>query len=192
NVQRGILGVSGAPINPAVAKQIETSESQGFYVKSIEPGSGAEKAGLKNGDIIKKVDGKAITKFADLSGYLNTKRPEDVVQVQVLRDGDLKSLPVTLYKLSTYKINKLGVEVKDIAKADLEDYGVKSGVVINDVTREDLERYDLKGVVISKIDDEPVKNIDQVQKLLTKKGNTDPMSITFVWPGGKQQQIIFQ
>ncbi len=192
NVQQGILGVAGAPINPAVAQKFETSESQGFYVNSIEPGSGAEKAGLKKGDIIKAVDGKEITKFADLSGYLNTKRPDDVVKVEILRNGDLKTIPVTLYKLNTYKIGRLGIEVKDIATKELEPYGIKSGVVINDVTREDLARYELKGVVINEIDGESVKNVDQVQKLLKKKGDSDPMSITFVWPDGKQQQIIFQ
>jgi len=192
NVQQGILGVAGTPINPAMAKQIETSESQGFYVGAIEPGSGAEKAGIKEGDIIKAVDGKDIAKFADLSGYLNTKRPDDVVEVKLLRDGDLKTIPVTLYRLNTYKIAKLGVEVKDIASKELKPYGVNSGVVINDVTREDLARYDLKGVVINKIDGEPVKNIGQVKKLLTKKRDSEPMSISFVWPDGKQQQIIFQ
>lgn len=192
NVQQGILGVAGAPINPAVAQKFETSESQGFYVNSIEPGSGAEKAGLKKGDIIKAVDGKEITKFADLSGYLNTKRPDDVVKVEILRNGDLKTITVTLYKLNTYKIGRLGIEVKDIATKELEPYGIKSGVVINDVTREDLARYELKGVVINEIDGESVKNVDQVQKLLKKKGDSDPMSITFVWPDGKQQQIIFQ
>ncbi len=192
NVQQGILGVAGAPINPAVAQQIETSESQGFYVNSVEPGSGAEKAGLKEGDVIKAVDGKEITKFSDLSGYLNTKRPDDVVEVKLMRDGDLKTVPVTLYKLNTYKIAKLGVEVKDIANKELKPYGINSGVVINNVTREDLARYELKGVVINKIDGESVKNIDQVQKLLKKKGDSEPMSISFVWPDGKQQQIIFQ
>jgi Do/DeqQ family serine protease len=192
NVQQGILGVAGAPINPAVAQQIETSESQGFYVNSVEPGSGAEIAGLKEGDVIKAVDGKEITKFADLSGYLNTKRPEDVVEVKLMRDGDLKTVPVTLYKLNTYKIAKLGVEVKDIANKELKPYGINSGVVINNVTREDLARYELKGVVINKIDGESVKNIEQVRKLLKKKGDSEPMSISFVWPDGKQQQIIFQ
>jgi Do/DeqQ family serine protease len=192
NVQHGILGVAGAPINPDIAKQFETSESQGFYIKSVEPGSGAEKAGLKEGDIIKAVDGKDINKFADLSGYLNTKRPDDVVEVQLLRNGNLKTIPVTLYKLNTYKIAKLGVEVKDITTKELKPYGINSGVVINNVTREDLARYELNGVVISKIDGESVKNIDQVQNLLKNKGDSDPMNISFVWPDGKQQQIIFQ
>ncbi|MGB3773881.1 MAG: trypsin-like peptidase domain-containing protein [Leeuwenhoekiella sp.] len=192
NVQRGILGVAGTPLNPAVAKQVETSESQGFYVQAVEPGSGAEKAGIKDGDIIKKVDGKAITKFADLTGYLNTKRPDDTVQVEFLRDGDIKTLPVTLYKLSTYKITKLGVEVKDISRKELDKYKVENGVVINNITREDLARYDLKGVLISEIDGEVIKNIDQVQKILKKKADSEPMSVTFVSPGGKQKQIIFQ
>ncbi|WP_031429060.1 trypsin-like peptidase domain-containing protein [Flavimarina sp. Hel_I_48] len=192
NVQRGILGVSGTQLNPTVAEQIEISESQGFYVGGVEPGSGAEKAGLKKGDIIKKVDEKQITKFADLSGYLNTKRPDDKVQVEFLRDGKLKTLLVTLYKLSTYKIEKLGVEVKDIAREQLKDYDVSNGVVINNVTREDLARYDLKGVLISEIDGESVKNIEQIQRFLKEKSDSEPISITFVWPGGEQKQIIFQ
>ena len=47
--------------------------------------SGAEKAGIKTGDIIKKIDNVEISKFSDLSGYLKTKRPDDVVNVEIIK-----------------------------------------------------------------------------------------------------------
>ena len=71
--------------------------------------SGAAKAGIKSGDIIKKLDDVKISKFADLRGYLSTKRPEDVVNVSVLRDGKEKVLPVKLAKNESISFPVIGV-----------------------------------------------------------------------------------
>ena len=48
---------------------------------------GANSAGIKIGDIIKDIDGIKISKFSDLKGYLNTKRPDDIVEVNLKRDN---------------------------------------------------------------------------------------------------------
>jgi len=76
NVQNGILGVEGSALNSKNAEDLEINDTQGFYIGNVTENSGAESAGLKKGDIIKKVDNVKISKFADLSGYLKTKKPE--------------------------------------------------------------------------------------------------------------------
>ena len=50
----------------------------------MQEDTGAEKAGIQSGDIIKKIDNVKITKFSDLTGYLKTKSPNDVVNVTLL------------------------------------------------------------------------------------------------------------
>ena len=79
NVQRGILGVEGGELNSAASKELGVKETQGFYVKKVTKNSGAEKSGLTKGDIIVKLDNQNINTYAELSGFINTKRPNDKV-----------------------------------------------------------------------------------------------------------------
>ena len=190
DVQRGILGVQGMNITAKNKDGLKTSENNGFYVGAVEPGSGAEKAGIKKGDVIKEVDGKSIHTFDDLSTYLNTKRPDDVVNLKVFHEGNIKDTPVKLYKLETYTIQKIGLAVKNISQKELKNYKVSNGVVINSVLSEKLKRYDLTGIVISKINDHEIQNIDDVKRQLEDVDDNDPMSVTLVSPGGEQRQVI--
>jgi len=98
NVQNGVLGIRGATLNSAVAEEMGVNYSEGVLVSEVTKNSGAEKAGLQSGDVIKKLDKVEISKFEDLSGYIKSKRPNDVVNVEVLRDKELKSFPVKLTK----------------------------------------------------------------------------------------------
>jgi Do/DeqQ family serine protease len=85
NVQRGVLGIEGGEMNSNYAKEIGVKETQGFYINKVTKNSGAEKAGLQKGDIIVQLDDKKINGFAELTAYINTKRPNDVVQVRIIR-----------------------------------------------------------------------------------------------------------
>ena len=80
-VQYGFLGVTGTSLNSARAKELDVSDTEGFYINGIDKESGAKSAGIKIGDIIKDIDGIKISKFSDLKGYLNTKRPNDIVNI---------------------------------------------------------------------------------------------------------------
>src|SRR5690606_6315578 len=73
DVQQGILGIIGGN----VPQELEVS--QGVYVSEVTPGSGAAEAGLRQNDVIVQIDNVEINKFADLTGYINSKRPDDVV-----------------------------------------------------------------------------------------------------------------
>mgnify|MGYP003308905734 CR=1 FL=1 len=81
DVQKGLLGVRGIALKSSYSRQLNLTDTEGFYIDIIEPGFGADLAGLKRGDIIKEIDGIKINKFSDLSGHLSTKRPGDKVNV---------------------------------------------------------------------------------------------------------------
>jgi len=100
DVQKGLLGVRGVALRSSYSKQLNVEETEGFYIDVIEPGFGADNAGLKKGDIIKSIDDVKINKFSDLSGYLSSKRPGDKVRVRYIRDKELITVSVTLKKSS--------------------------------------------------------------------------------------------
>ena len=100
DVQKGLLGVRGVALNSPYSKQLNINETEGFYIDEIESGYGADSAGLVRGDIIKSIDGFKINRFSDLSGYLSSKRPGDMVTVKFVRDGELETAEITLKKSS--------------------------------------------------------------------------------------------
>jgi Do/DeqQ family serine protease len=192
DVQRGILGIQGRTLNSNIAQQLGLSETEGVIVGGIEDGSGAAKSGIKEGDIIKGLDGYKVGKFSDLAGYLGSKRPNDVVDVTIIRNGKEKVVPVTLIKLETVELEDLGLELRNANSEDLRRYGVKGGVKVNRALTRDMQRYDLAGILITKINDEPVNNVDDVKRVMNNRKAGDDIKLTFLDRDGDQNTFIFR
>ena len=194
NVQRGILGVEGGELNSKVSREIGIEETEGFYVSSVSKNSGAEKAGLQKGDIIKKLDNQKINTFAELSGYINSKRPDDKVQVTFVRDGKTKVVPVTLVKKELFNTEFKGLELEDINSSDKKKYGIDYGVKIKDVTSDALKPYQnqLKGNIILKVDDQKATDVETISTFLNRKGEDKSISIQMINRMGQLSQVIIQ
>ena len=173
NVQRGVLGIEGGEMNSNYAKEIGVKETQGFYINKVTKNSGAEKAGLQKGDIIVQLDDKKINGFAELTAYINTKRPNDVVQVRIIRDEKEKTIQVKLCKkeLLNYEFN--GIEFEDIDAADKKKFRIKEGVKIKTLSNPDYTEYAnlLNGAIILSIDGQKAKDMETVSSYLAKKEN---------------------
>lgn len=191
-VQRGILGIRGLNVADAAKNIPGISETEGVYVGTVESGSGADLGGILEGDIIKQIDGISINKFTDLVGYVGSKRPDDVVDVTVLRDGEETIVPVTLVKLEIYQIEDLGLEVKNTTKKRLREFNTSYGVSVNRVLTRDMNKYNWDDVIITKINDEPVKDIDDVRRIIEAKDNSQPFSLTMVDRSGEVNKFIIR
>jgi len=192
NVQRGILGITGGSLNSEIANRLGVDETEGVYVNGIEEGSGADKGGMERGDIIKEIDGQKIGKFSDLAGYLGSKHPNDVVKVTLLRDGNQKVIPITLIKLETYEIEALGLEIKNTNKSELKERNISYGVRVSRVLTNEMKDYNLEGIIILKLNDNIVKNIEDVKNIITRTDRNDPIEITFANRKGKISTFIFR
>lgn len=169
NVQRGVLGVQGGELNSHVSKELEINKTQGFYVNGVTEGSGAEKAGIKQGDVITEIDNKPIYGFADLNASIVTKRPNDVVQVGIERDGEKLTIPVKLSKREIYSYS--GLDLENLNKAEKKNLKLDYGVRIKNITDERFMPYyeELKGGVILSIDNVKAKDIETVSDILSNK-----------------------
>jgi Do/DeqQ family serine protease len=192
DVQKGILGIRGSNLNSKSAIEYGVEETQGVYVAEIEKGSGADKGGIQERDIIKQIDGLTVTKFSDLTGYLGSKRPGEVVQVTVMRDGREKTIPVTLVKLETYEVESLGLEVKNASTTDLRDRDVEHGVIVTKALTRAIAKYDLTGVLITEINDEKVSSIDDVKDIMANRDFNSPIKMTFKKQNGELNTFIFR
>lgn len=105
-ITRAYLGVRYIMLNPEVAKELNTKQEKGAYVggstsAAILGGSPADKAGLKEGDVILKVNNTELTERVTLVGQISQFAPGDQVELLVLRDGRELKLKVTLEKLES-------------------------------------------------------------------------------------------
>jgi len=192
NVQRGILGIRVGALTPELMKKHDINETQGVYVGGVEKGSGAEKGGMKEGDIIKYIDGIQISKFADMSGYLGSKRPDDIVNITVFRKGKEKELSVKLSKLETTVIEDLGIEVKNMNPEDLKSKGLKNGVMVTRALSPEIAQYQLEGIIITQLNDQDVNNINDVNRILSKRDYRTPIKMTFRNHDGQTNTFIFR
>lgn len=167
NVQQAILGVSGFGLNNNQANRLDLKDTQGYYISEIEPNSGAEKAGVLTGDIIKKIDNTKITKSSDLTGYLSTKRPDNTINVTVLRDGDLKTIAVKLSDKSILTQKAFDLELKNLTQNEIQNLDIKSGVTVVDNKNGFLAKKlgITKGCIITKINEKEIESIDDLSKL---------------------------
>jgi Do/DeqQ family serine protease len=187
NVQRGILGIEAGELNSATSKELGIKQSTGVLVNKVSKNSGAEKAGLKKDDIITKLDEKSILSFADLTSYINTKRPNDEIKVGIIRNDKNITIPVKLTKKELINYDLKGLELADIDNGDMKKFNIKYGVKIENITNDELSGYaeQLKGAVILSIDNVKATDIETVTKVLSKKSESQRSQIELITVNGQ-------
>lgn len=192
NVQRGILGVEGGELTGNYSKELGIKDTEGFYINKVNKNSGAEKAGLKKGDIIKKLDNQKISTFAELSGFINTKRPNDKINVTYVRDGQTKVVPVTLVKNDIIQTDFKGLELENLSESEKKNYRIDYGVKIKEVNNDRLQPYkeELEGSVILDIDGAKATDIETVSRLTNNKDENQGTSVKLLLKNGQVMRII--
>ena len=188
NVQRGVLGVKGGELNQAVSEELGLNRTQGFYVADVTKGSGAEKSGIKKGDVIVKIDNQQVNSFAELTGYISTKRPDDMVKVYVIRNGKEIEIPVKLTKSELLTTEFLGMEIEDLTDSDKRKFGVNSGVKI----KESKEYEEVKGKIILSIDGYKVPNTQTLSEIMSRKKANSSTRIELLNQNGEIERYIIR
>jgi len=191
DVQKGILGISAPGINTQYALENGINEIEGVYIGSVEEESGAYDANLQPGDIIKKIDDIKVQKFADLTGYISTKRPGDMVQVKIKRGENNLMIPVTLKERQSLNVPVMNFSVKNLSVKDKKRFKVNKGVKIIGVP-EGYKDKGLNGKVIIAVDGESVTNIQDAKTSFEKISRFGKTVITLINEDGERERVIFQ
>jgi len=193
NVQKAILGVEGGELNGKVAENLDINISEGFYISNVIENSGAAKAGLKKSDVIVKANNVKITSYADLTGFLNSKRPGDIVEVTFIRKGEEKIAKVALIKNEVNKVSSLGLELKNMDKNELKKLKIENGVKVSNITNQELLRYGVqKGFVITAINNRKIYTVDEVNDIISNKSQGEVLRIEMLNLNGELERYIFK
>jgi len=185
STQKGLLGVQGNAISPEFKERFEDLDlalNEGFYVGSVIPGMGAAKAGIQQGDIILAVDQVKIKKFSDLTGYLESKRPNDQVEVLLSREGKEKKLKVTLAKSTATQF--MGMNLRNLSPEDKTNFGIEKGVMVDAAGRYFQDQIE-EGSLITGINGERIYSIDDLQKYDIRSIDW----ISYITPEGDQIRL---
>lgn len=145
-VTRSYLGVMLQDIDRNLAESYHLSKPEGALVTQVTSHSPAQKAGLKIGDIILKYNGTAISRTSDLLHYLNRTLPNQVIQLQVLRDDKIHNISATLVPApddtpakieqnTQYKGPVLGIAIRNLTASEKSQLEIKGGILIQEVKR---------------------------------------------------------
>jgi len=172
-VERGVLGVTIQNLTPEIAKGLGLNEASGVVVTQVQPGSGADKAGIKAGGVILKVADQPVTSNSSLSSAIGVMRLGSQVDVQLARNGKIINVSATIGKAGSGASGEEGesgaagggAELHGLHVADIEKnsplYGQVQGVVITGLEPDsDAALAGLQeGDVIVSVNRKPVKNV---------------------------------
>ncbi|MEP7252870.1 MAG: PDZ domain-containing protein, partial [Ginsengibacter sp.] len=170
-------------------ENIPTS-ADGIYITDLSKTGAAVEAGIKKGDIIRKINDRVINSGSELQEQLSNFKPGDKVNVTVERNGSPITYGVTLKNSSgNYDIvkvdamlDKLGADLITLDPKKAKEYGIPGGVIvkkINEGAINDQTRM-RDGFIITKADGKEIKSVDQLKAAV---GNSKQVTISGYYPG---------
>ena len=177
-VQRGYLGVQIADINQELKTEKNMPNLKGVYVSKVIDDGGAEKAGIREGDVILKIGAKELNSVAALQEEIGKMRPGDKVAVTLRNNkGETVTKEIVLRNkeghtklVSKAEIKKnvaLGASFENLSSSEKKSLKIDYGVKIKTLTPGKLKSLGLtEGIIITKINNEPVRDIEQLTKKL--------------------------
>lgn len=173
-VQRGFLGVQIADITQEIKEKNELTSTKGVFVAKVVEDGGADKAGVKEGDVILKIGSKEINSVAALQEEIGKRRPGDKVPVTIKnKKGDevVKEILLRnsngetslLDKATISKTTALGATFSPLSEKEKKDLNLSYGVKIKSLSVGKLQSIGLEeGMYITKINDKPVYSVEQL------------------------------
>jgi serine protease Do len=206
HVTRGYLGVMIQDVTPALAKEFKLKDNTGALIGDVVPKGPADKAGLKDGDVVLDYNGKKVTDSRHLKLTVGETKPGTTVPMRILRDGATRTIDVTVQPLPGSE------QLAQNNNANGNDTGTLNGVTVGDLdqqTRQELKvPENVKGVVITEVQPDspaaeaglkqgdvieeinrhPVKTAEEAVRLT--ENAKDKVSLLRIWSNGGSHYVV--
>jgi serine protease Do len=152
-VQRGFMGIQMQPLDEKLAKEFKAPDKDGILVAEVVSGGSAEKAGVKSGDVIVKLNGQRADDIAAFRNTVANMMPGTKVELEVFRNGKPQTISVTLAERGANGVALGNPSAPSPAPAKVPD--VLDGVTVADLTPELRKRFaigdDVKGALVTQV-----------------------------------------
>lgn len=179
-VRRGELGIMGTELNSELAKAMKVDAQRGAFVSQVIPNSSAAKAGIKAGDVITSINGKAISSFAALRAEVGSMPVGSKITLGLLREGKAVSVNLELQQSSQNQVDSAsiftGIEGAEMSNRSGKD---QKGVQVTEVKPgSPAARVGLKkGDIIIGVNQQAVNNIAELRKIMDGKPSLMALNI---------------
>ncbi len=205
-VTRGYLGVNIQNLTDDLAASLGVKDKKGALVGDVVPGSPADKAGVKRGDVITAFNGKDIKDSHELSSMVAGTQVDKEVPVRIARDGKDMTLHVKVGKLDSRAEDgqkaekasrgKWGLELQELNPELARRMGIKSrqGVVVTGV-EPGSPAHDAslqRGDVILEVNRQPVKDIEDMKEKMDKSGGANGSVLLLVQRNGNTMYVVLK
>ena len=190
-IERGFLGIVPQELDDISRKSLGLENNEGILVSSLESRGPAANSGIKQGDIITKVDSEIISTPAHLTEIIASKAPTSSVEIEVLRSGQRTNIITTLgLRPSALVRGKVegstedpgnpssSVNFKDVIFAtpssdDLKKNGATEGVVVSKITKNSPLAFILsQGDIVAAINNYPTPTIEAFKEVSESQVNS--------------------
>jgi serine protease Do len=179
-VQHARLGVTVQEVNQTLADSFKLDRPEGALVASVEKDGPAEKAGLRPGDVIRRVNGQPIVASGDLPAIVVQAMPGQRLQMEVWRQGRKVDVTAQLGS-ATEKVakaeskpeavaggGKLGLSLRPLQEIEKRQAGVSEGLVVESASGAAARAGVEPGDVVLAVNGTPAKSVDQVRSVIAK------------------------
>ena len=179
--QHGRLGIGIQALDQALAQSFGLADANGALVGQVEKESPAAKAGFKSGDVIRKIDGIAVTDSTDVTSRIGNTVPGTTLKVEVWRAGKAVELVANIGTLDDVKVAKAGDDAEAKGKlgvavrprtAEEQSAGGKMGLVVEKSGGAAAKAGVQAGDVIVGVGSAAVSSVDELRALVDKAGKT--------------------
>lgn len=198
-VQRALLGVEISDVNAELAKEKNLNKIEGVYIGRVQIGGGAEKAGLKDNDVILSVDGVEVNSMAQLQEQVNKHRPGDKVQVVVKRGNKKQPFNVTLRnKHGDTEIVKsgdadefFGSKFVAISDREKEELGIRNGIKITEIGSGIFKDTGIrKGFIITEVNKIAISEFNDLERVI--RNSKGGILVEGIYPNGEMVDYVFK
>ena len=171
SVKRALLGITMGTVDKKFADEMKLSSVSGVYINEVLKGTAADKAGLKENDVIVAIDGQKITDGASVQAKVNGYHPGDKATITYIRDGKTQEAQVVFQAASETEVVAqadggmvfYGATLKAASPETLKALGLKGGVEIVSLGSGKMAEAGAKaGSIIVYVNDEPVSKPEDV------------------------------
>jgi serine protease Do len=199
NVQRGYMGVIPRELNSQLAKEKNAKVGRGIYLEEVVDNGAAKAAGLQKGDVIVKMEGQPVDSDAQMREIIGRRRPGDVINLTVNRDGSERDFKVELRNRNggrdvikkevapTASLGTLGAELEDLSSRDAQQLGVSGGVRVKSIRDGKLAETDIEeGFIIVKANGKNVKSVKDLQAIMSGTKEGEGLMLIGMYPGSSR------